>query len=122
MTEFDSDQLSNRVPAINFVVGILTLISPWVTHVASSTVQWDMTITGLAMAAVALITMSTHGKRYWPIINVLLGIWLLISTAFVGDYLPTMWSTIVLGVLATVTGLVSQFYEASSSQRRAIHM
>ncbi len=115
MKESESVALATRVPWINFVTGILVLISPWALHANTLAAQWDMTVTGIIIAIIALIAQSVHGKNYWPIANVLLGVWLLISISFVG---PTMtWSNIVLGIMTIVTGLVAQGYESSSSRR-----
>jgi uncharacterized membrane protein SirB2 len=48
---------------------------------------------------------------YWPLINILAGIWLFISTGIVAMNLALVWSSIMLGVLAIVTALVALSYE-----------
>jgi MFS-type transporter involved in bile tolerance (Atg22 family) len=115
----------NRVPLVNLAVGILALISPWALHPASSTVTWDLVITGALIAIVSFLTMGTHAQsetshNYWPAINVLLGIWLLVSLGFIHNDLAMSWNNVVLGVLAIITGLVSQSHE-ETTMRRTMH-
>jgi len=116
MTQPADAAVHNRVPLINLAVGVLALISPWVSP-TSTTARWDMTITGIVIAIIAIIAMSIHGKNYLPILNALLGVWLLISITFVSGNAAMLWSNVVLGVLAIVTGLVSQSSETASSHR-----
>jgi nicotinamide riboside transporter PnuC len=111
----------NRVPLVNLVVGILVLISPWALHHASGTATWDLTITGIVIGIVALIAMGAHGKggyNFWPTVNVFLGLWLLISLGFMHGDAAIRWTTIVLGLLAVVAGLVSQSYEEPADRPR----
>jgi hypothetical protein len=117
VNELESRAVGNRVPVINLAVGILTLISPWVLRPPSSTALWDVTATGIAIGVVALVTMSATNRQNWPLVNVLLGIWLLVSLVFIGNQMAMLWSNIVLGVLAIVTGLVSQSYEPVTHHR-----
>lgn len=112
MKDNQTAHLSNRVPWINLAVGILTLLSPWVSGPSTVSAQWDLTITGALIAIFAIIALMAQDSRGWPIANVLLGIWLLISIAFVGQMPGMPWNNIVLGVVAIVTGLVSQSYES----------
>jgi hypothetical protein len=115
MNEPKAAEQTNRIPLVNLVVGILTFISPSVLHPVSAWSNWDITITGIVIAIVAIVATSVHRSRnYWPAINVLLGIWLLISIVFVSDQPAIVWSNVVLGVTAIVTGLVSQNYELRS--------
>jgi hypothetical protein len=113
----ESEGFIHRTPLINLAVGILTLISPWVLHPSSTTAVWDMFFTGIVIAVIALVATNMHAKNYWPSVNALLGVWLLISITFCGGQLAMVWSNLVLGVVAIVTGLVSQSYETLSTHR-----
>jgi hypothetical protein len=108
-------EIPNRVPWVNVAVGILTIISPFVAVPDSYGAKWDMVITGFIIAIVAIIEMATFAKTnrmgYWPVINILAGIWLFISTGIVAMNVVLVWSNIVLGVLAIVTALVALSYE-----------
>ena len=106
------------VPWINLVLGILVLLSPWVLGNVSSGAAWDMTVTGIVIGIVALVELSMQARgaaNWWPIINIVAGIWLLISTSFVRGDAAMIWSNVVLGILAVVTAIVSQVYERELS-------
>lgn len=108
-------EIPNRVPWVNVAVGVLTIISPFVAVPNSNGARWDMVVTGIIIAVVAIVEMSTYAKSarmgYWPLINILAGIWLFISTGIVTMNLTLIWSNIVLGVLVIVTALVALSYE-----------
>jgi|SRR5579875_2946852 hypothetical protein len=105
----------NRVSWVNVAVGVLAIISPFVNGVMSVGARWDIVITGLVIAIFALVELSVSSKpqhgRYWPVVNLLAGIWLIISTAFVRDNTGMMWSNVALGILAVVTALTALSYE-----------
>lgn len=117
--------IPNRVPWINVCVGILAIISPFVAGPTTNGARWDLVVTGIVIAAAALVEMSVYGKtdkmNYWPVVNVLAGLWLFISTSFVRGDTGMVWSNIVLGVAAIVTALVALSYEqiAHSSPHNA---
>lgn len=105
----------NRVPWVNVVAGILIIISPFVAtmHPANS-VAWDMVITGAVIAIAAVIEMTSSaqsGGAYWPLLSVVAGIWLFVSTAWLAGNSALVWSNIVLGLVTIVTALVALSYE-----------
>jgi len=85
-----------------------------------------MVITGIVIAIVAIIEMGVYSKSshrsYWPVINIIAGVWLFISTSFASGNTTMIWSNIVLGVTTIVTALVALSYEsAHSSAVRPTH-
>lgn len=106
--------IPNRAPWINLAVGILTIISPYALAITSGAVFTSTWIVGVIMVIVAIVEMvayaQSHAMNYWPAINLLAGIWLLISTSF-GGSAGMVWSDIVLGVVAIITAAVSLSYE-----------
>lgn len=102
---------SNRVPWVNIAVGILAIISPFVAVPTSSGAKWDLVITGVVICVVAIVEMASYGKsqsmNYWPVVNIVAGIWLFISTSFLSGNVAMIWSNIVLGVVAIVAALVA---------------
>jgi hypothetical protein len=114
--------IPNRVSWVNVAVGILTIISPYVAVPTTAGARWDMTITGFVIAIVAIVSLAAHGKGQsstaWPVINILLGIWLFISTTFLSGNVAMIWSNIVLGVLTIVTALVELSYQRLSASHQ----
>lgn len=108
-------EIPNRAPWVNVAIGILTIISPFVAVPDSYGAKWDLVITGILIGIFAIVEMSTFARsarmNYWPLLNVLLGIWLFISTGIVAMNLTLVWSSIMLGVLTIVTALVALSYE-----------
>jgi hypothetical protein len=105
----------NRVPWINLAIGILTIISPYALGATSGGVFTSCWIAGIVIAIVALIDLGvsarSNGMSYWPVINLLAGIWLLISTSLALTTPGMSWSDIVLGIAAIITAIVSLSYE-----------
>lgn len=108
-------EIPNRAPWVNVAVGVLAIISPFVAVPNSYGAKWDLVVTGIVIGAVAIVEMATYGKNarmgYWPLINILAGIWLFVSTGVVAMNLTLVWSSIMLGVITIVTGLVALSYE-----------
>jgi len=108
-------EIPNRVPWVNVAVGVLTIISPFVAVPNPYGMKWDLVITGFIIGIVAIVEMATYAKTnrmgYWPLINILAGIWLFISTTWANGNITLVWSNIVLGVLSIVTALVALSYE-----------
>jgi hypothetical protein len=108
-------EIPNRAPWVNVAVGVLAIISPFVAVPDSYGAKWDLVISGFLIAIFAIVELSTFGKSsrmsYWPFLNILLGIWLFISTGIVAMNVALVWSCIMLGVLSIVAALVSLSYE-----------
>ncbi|HTZ55645.1 MAG TPA: SPW repeat protein [Candidatus Acidoferrum sp.] len=111
---------------INIVVGILAIISPFALHDTSQGVIWSTVITGAVIVIAAVIELSVYpsssNMNYWPVINVIAGIWLVISTSLAIGDVGMIWSNIVLGIMAIATAIVALGYErvhASGSQPAA---
>ena len=109
-------EVPNRVPFINIAIGILTIVSTYALASASGAVMTSNWIAGAVIVIVALIELAVYprgrGMHYWPIVNILAGIWLLISTTFAQPMAAMVWSEIVLGVVAIVTSCVALSYES----------
>ncbi len=105
----------NRVPWINLAIGIMTIISPYALGTSDNAARWSLTITGIIVGIVAIIELAmdrqNRGVAYWPVINLLAGIWLIISTSLAAGNTAVVWNDIILGVAAIVTALVAMSYE-----------
>ena len=78
-----------------------------------------MTITGVLLIAVGIVAIAVHARQrmnYWSIVNLVAGLWLLVSIQ--REHQPVMvWSNIVLGATAIVTALVSIAYARTEAGR-----
>ncbi len=110
-----SIDVPNRVPWVNVTVGILTILSPFVAVPSSTFARLDMVITGSVIAIAALVEVASYGRttrmNYWPVVNILAGVWLFISTTWLAGNVALIWSNIVLGVITIVSALVALSYE-----------
>ena len=105
----------NFAPWINIAVGILAIISPYAVHTTATGMMWSAVITGIIIGVVAIIELAVYPRsthmNYWPVINILAGIWLLVSTSLAAGDLAMVWSNVVLGITAIVTAIVGLGYE-----------
>ncbi len=105
----------NRVPWINLAIGIMTIIAPYALGTSDAATKWSLTIAGIIIGVVAIIELAMdsqgRGIAYWPVINLLAGIWLIISTSLAAGNAAMIWNDIILGVAAIITALVSMSYE-----------
>jgi uncharacterized membrane protein SirB2 len=103
-------ELHNRAPWNNVVCGFLVFASRWFVHPVTESSDWNLFWTGLVIILIALTTMIAHGniaRNYWSSLNVLAGIWLLISTRVIPPTGAMTWAQICLGVLAITIALTS---------------
>lgn len=117
--------IPNRVPWLNIAVGIMTIVSPYAMATALTPVKTNLVITGIIIAVVAILEMAAHARshsmNYWPVINILAGLWLFISTTMAAGNAGLIWSNIVLGVCSIVTAIIALSYERMHSRLPAIH-
>lgn len=90
---------------VNALIGIWLIISPFVVatfnHLQNATA--NNVIVGILIALCALLRISS-GKAAWSLCNVILGIWMLISSFVLGFSSSTvaMWHNVIAGVVAAV--------------------
>ncbi|HET9030937.1 MAG TPA: SPW repeat protein [Candidatus Aquilonibacter sp.] len=113
----------NRVPWINLAVGILTIIAPYALGASDTATKWSLTITGIVIGVVAVIELAmdaqNRGVSYWPVVNIIAGIWLLISTSRAAGQTGVIWNDVVLGVTAIITAIVALGYERMTASAGA---
>lgn len=106
----DLKVLHNRAPWINVMTGLLVFGSRWVIRPTSFAGEWNLFWTGIAIVAVAMIAAGAHGnivRNYWSAINVIAGLWLIISVAVIPNDAALTWAQICLGIITVTTALTS---------------
>lgn len=97
---------------LNFLAGLWVIISPWVYgHTGSVGSVWNDVIVGIIVAVLAASRFS-GSRAVWPSwVNVLLGIWLIISPWVYGFAFHTarVTNSVIFGIVVIILGLWSVF-------------
>ena len=93
---------------VNLILGILSLISPWVLGYSSAGRATDNAVLlGILIGVFAIAAMvNLRAWKEW--VNVILGAWLFISPwvlGFVGTSIAAAWSAWVLGAIVFILAL-----------------
>jgi len=92
---------------INILLGIAVIVTPFVAQASNAMMTSDV-IVGIVIVIVGLVSFFSSKLARGTavsVINVLAGIWLLISTSFAGSPL-LVWQHVVYGVLVIVTAFI----------------
>ena len=86
---------------VNVLLGIWVIISPFIVQFANlPAVMWNNVIVGIVVAILALIRSSMPRQSGWSWVNVILGIWMIISPFVLGaTAAAVLWNNIVLGIV-----------------------
>jgi hypothetical protein len=98
--------------AINVVIGLWLIISPWALGYSQTTAMWNDVIVGIALIVLAGIRAAAPDRRAglsW--VNVVIGLWLFLapfilqysSWAVVGAE-AAIWNDMVMGIAVIVLG------------------
>jgi hypothetical protein len=89
---------------INILLGIWVIISPFALGFGYvPRAMWNNVILGIVIAIVAIIRTSTSRQSAWSWVNVLLGIWVIISPLALGFVLGNaIWNNFILGIIMTI--------------------
>jgi hypothetical protein len=101
---------------LNILLGIWVLISPFVlTFGPSSAAIWNNVATGGAVIILALIHTSMPRQSGWSWVNLLLGIWLIISPFALAFHNATsLWNNVILGIVIAVVAWSNAMTRARS--------
>ncbi len=102
------DDASRPASVLNVLAGIWLIISPWVLgFVLAPAAFWSTLLVGIAVLVLAAIRLATTGTSGLSWVNLLLGIWLIISPfalAFTAVQ-AAMGNAIFLGILVGIFSL-----------------
>lgn len=92
---------------VNVLLGFWVLISPFVLGFAGLTAaMWNSVAVGIVVVFLALS--RSPGNRSSEILNVLLGVWLIISAfVLVPMTVAPFWNSIILGIVIALAALVA---------------
>ncbi len=91
----------------NLILGVWLLISPWIlSYVLGSVPAWNAHIVGIVVGVAALAALvAFHKWEEW--VNVVLGVWLIVSPFLLGYAMlaNALWNQIIVGVLIGILAL-----------------
>jgi hypothetical protein len=104
------EDASRPASVLNVLAGIWLIISPWVLGFGDMTMQaafWSTLLSGIAVLVLAAIRLATTGTQALSWLNLLAGVWLIISPfvlAFSAAQMA-MGNAIFLGILVAIFSL-----------------
>ncbi len=112
---------SNAASWINVLLAIWVVIAPFVLVSAlSPAAMWNNVATGAAVGVLALVHTSLPRQVGWSWLNVVLGIWLIISPFVLGFSTPRLlWNDVILGAIIALVGL-SNVWSTSRADARPV--
>ncbi len=89
---------------INVILGIWLIISPWLLGYVSTQAYWNGVILGVAIGIIALIRLlGPRGAVWLSWINVILGIWLIISPFVLRvESAAAHWNSVIVGIIVAI--------------------
>ena len=98
---------------INALLGIWVIVSPFVMAIHSSKAIWSNVIAGAVVVVLAIVRWSMH-QPGWSWLNLILGMWLVISpfVLFLGG--PAMWNNVILGIIIAAFALTNTYSKVSA--------
>ncbi len=98
---------------VNIVLGILVIILPFVFGVHSSKGIWNNVITGVIVGILAIIRWRIH-QPGWRWLNLILGIWIVISPFVLFLSGAVMSNNVILGIIVAALALTNTYSKAST--------
>ena len=97
---------------VNIFLGIWVIVSPFVLGSHSPKGIWNNVVTGVVVGILAVIRLSMR-QQGWSWLNLILGIWLVISpfVLFLGT--AAMCNNVILGILIAALALTNTYSKAS---------
>jgi len=93
---------------INILLGIWVILSPFVLGFSQlPRAMWNNVATGIAIGILAIIRSGMRQQPGWSWVNVILGIWLIISP-FAVAFMTTgvaLWNNVILGIIIAIIAL-----------------
>ena len=105
----------NYAPWANVILGLLVFTLRYASPHGTFSVHWNLFLTGIVIMFAALASTIAHdggsSKNYWSGINLVAGVWLLISVNIVPSVLRVTIAQIGLGALVIAVALLSLVIE-----------
>jgi hypothetical protein len=91
---------------LNILLAIWVIISPFVLQLSLLGALWNNVLTGIAIGILALIRTAAPRQPGWSWVNLILGIWLIISPFVLGFMAGAgIWNNVILGIIIALVAL-----------------
>lgn len=98
---------------ISIVLGIWVIVSPFVLASHSSKAIWNNVVVGAVVGILAFVCWGMH-QTGWSWLNLILGMWLVISPFVLFLSGPAMWNNVILGIIIAAFSLTNTYSRASA--------
>jgi hypothetical protein len=99
---------------VNIVLGIWVALSPFALAIQSFKATWSNLATGVIVGILALIRWSIH-RPGWSWLNLILGIWLVISPFMLFVRGVAMWNNVIVGIIIAASALTNTYFKEPAS-------
>lgn len=97
---------------VNILLSIWVIVSPFVLAFYSPKTVWSNVISGVVVGILAIVRWSMH-QPGWSWLNLLLGIWLVISPFVFFASATAMWNNVILGIIIAALALTNTYSKVS---------
>lgn len=97
---------------VNILLGIWVIISPFILGFHSSSAVWSNAVAGVLVGVLALLRWSMH-QPGWSWLNLILGVWLVISPFVLFLSGAAMWNNVILGIIVAALALTNTYPKVS---------
>jgi len=98
---------------VNILLGILVIISPFILGFHSSSAVWSNVVVGALVGILAIVRWGMH-QPGWSWLNLILGIWLVISPFVFFLSGAAMWNNVILGIIVAALALTNTYSKVSA--------
>jgi hypothetical protein len=96
---------------VNILLAIWVIISPFAFSIHSSRATWNNVVTGAVVGILALVRWRLH-QTGWSWLNLILGIWLVISPFVFFLSAAAMWNNVILGIIIAALALTNTYFKS----------
>ena len=98
---------------INILLSIWVIVSPFVLAFHSSKAIWSNVVAGALVGILALIRWGVH-QTGWSWLNLILGMWLVVSPFVLFLSAAAMWNNVILGIIIAAFALTNTYSKVSA--------
>jgi SPW repeat-containing protein len=96
---------------VNILLGVWVIISPFVLGMNVPKAIWNNVVAGAVVGILAIIRWIMR-QSGWSWVNLLLGIWLVISPFLLFLSGAAMWNNVILGIIIAALALTNTYSKA----------